>query len=254
MVTRRNALLTGAGLLLTPTGGLFAFGSKDFWNTKDPSEWSDAEVSKLLTKSPWAKEASVDSAGTNRNMGPSRSSHGGGGAMGGNMGAGGMGGGGMGGAGGGMGRGTGTMSGDGDVPGGAGASFRVTVLWESAAPVLLAKKAKADDESKYYVVSMTGMPLGNSDRYSPDDASMERVKETVKDHTTLQAKGKDSITPEKIEVQNASGGPKIMCYFPKSPPLSSDDKEVTFMSKTGPVQIRAKFELKDMQFKNQLAV
>ncbi len=53
MITRRNLILTGAGVL-----PLFA--AADFWNRKKPSEWSEKEVQTLLTKSPWAKDASVE--------------------------------------------------------------------------------------------------------------------------------------------------------------------------------------------------
>jgi hypothetical protein len=238
MVTRRNAMLAGAGLMLTPAHGMFAFGSKDFWNTKDPSEWNDKEVSKLVTQSPWAKEVSVASGGGNPGSAPSRgpSRSGGGGNIGMGSGAGVGGGGGAGG----MGRSTGTMGADADPSGGDTPRIKVTVVWESASPVRLAKKT-AGEEPNNYVVSMTGMPVGGD-------------KENIKDHTTLQAKGKDPITPEKIEVQNSPAGSTVLCFFPKSPPLTADDKEVTFTSRIGPTQIKVKFELKDMLYKNHLAV
>src|ERR1700680_3894606 len=101
---------------------------------------------------------------------------------------------------------------------------------------------------------MTGMPVGgDSARYSSDDGGAQ-TKENIKDHTTLRAKGKDPITPEKVDVQNSSAGSTVLCFFPKAPPLTADDKEVTFTSRMGPMQIKVKFELKDMLYKNQLAV
>jgi len=34
--------------------------TKEFWNTKTPSDWTAAEIQQLLTKSPWAKEGSIN--------------------------------------------------------------------------------------------------------------------------------------------------------------------------------------------------
>jgi hypothetical protein len=221
--------------MLTPARGMFAFGSKDFWNTKDPSEWSDKEVSKLVTQSPWAKEVS---GGGNPGSAPSRGLSRGG--VGGNPGMGGGAGMGGGGGAGGMGRNTGTMGTDADPTGSSMPRIKVTVVWESASPVRLAKKT-AGEEPNNYIVSMTGMPVGGD-------------KENIKDHTTLQAKGKDPITPEKVDVQNSTAGSTVLCFFPKAPPLTADDKEVTFTSRMDSMQIKVKFELKDMLYKNQLAV
>jgi hypothetical protein len=54
MTTRRKALLIGLGSGYIVLG----FSPGDFWNDKPPSEWSEKEIERLLTKSPWAKEAS----------------------------------------------------------------------------------------------------------------------------------------------------------------------------------------------------
>jgi hypothetical protein len=48
---RRNFLLL-AGVGLTR---LYA-SSSDFWNKKDPADWTGAEKDQLTNKSPWAKE------------------------------------------------------------------------------------------------------------------------------------------------------------------------------------------------------
>src|ERR1700738_317745 len=48
----------------------------DFWKTKDSSQWTNEEVNKLLTDSPWAKELNVTSqqpgAGQRRGNGAGR--------------------------------------------------------------------------------------------------------------------------------------------------------------------------------------
>lgn len=35
----------------------------DFWKAKDPSQWTEEEVAKMLTKSPWARTVSLQVIG-----------------------------------------------------------------------------------------------------------------------------------------------------------------------------------------------
>ena len=57
MLSRRGALaLAAAGLL--PWRRLAA-SSGEFWNKKDPAQWTSEEIDRLITKSPWAKEVSA---------------------------------------------------------------------------------------------------------------------------------------------------------------------------------------------------
>src|ERR1043166_8468968 len=104
LMTRRDAILIG---LTFPAGIASPASSKDFWNEKPPAEWTPDEIQQLLTKSPWAKEASVSYNAGPGGMGGGRSgrSRGGMGGMGGRGGIGVIGGdGGGGGGGGGRGR------------------------------------------------------------------------------------------------------------------------------------------------------
>ena len=119
MITRRNLILTGAGVL-----PLFA--AADFWNKKKPSEWSEKEVQALLTKSPWAKDASVEFNMQGMEGGPD---------------------GGMGGPpGGGMG---------GEMP-----EMHAVVRWEGAMPIRAANKTEAGQQAAdTYIISLSGMPM-----------------------------------------------------------------------------------------------
>ena len=74
-MTRRTAMLMGLGLpAVFPLFGA----AREFWNERQPAEWTDDEREILLTRSPWAKEASVDfNAGGG--LGTSRSTRTGGG-------------------------------------------------------------------------------------------------------------------------------------------------------------------------------
>jgi hypothetical protein len=54
--TRREVLkLLGGAVVPVP---LFASGD-EFWNTKDPALWSDAEIHRLISDSPWARQVPV---------------------------------------------------------------------------------------------------------------------------------------------------------------------------------------------------
>src|SRR5271154_7338573 len=57
-LSRRRVLLLAAGAGVPSWSRLYA-GDSEFWNKKDPSEWSREEIDKLTTKSPWAKEVTA---------------------------------------------------------------------------------------------------------------------------------------------------------------------------------------------------
>src|SRR4051812_7946383 len=69
VVTRRSWIAL-AGVGLASWGGLWGFG-KDFWDAKDPAEWSADEISRLLYKSPWAKSVTAERVKTQKNTNPS---------------------------------------------------------------------------------------------------------------------------------------------------------------------------------------
>ncbi len=153
LTTRRSALMLAAGACVTGWQRLDAFNA-DFWNKKEPAEWSAQEIEQLTTKSPWSKEVSAHFArDESEQSGPMGRSGGGGypGGGGGYPGGGGGypgGGGGMGGPRiGGMGGGRGGMGGPGmgggRRGGGPSQAFQGTVRWESAKPVLEALKGSA---------------------------------------------------------------------------------------------------------------
>lgn len=223
----------------------------EFWQDKQPSEWTDKDVQRLETKSPWAKEASASFE--RGQMGGGRMGMPGG--MGGGMGRGGRG---MGGSRGGMGRG-----------GPAGSSApKMIVRWESAAPLRdAAARGTPSDQAKkvaewarqYYVVSVTGMMMmrgRGQDQQPPqsDDASrIERMQERLKEETALKLAGSGgTIAPERIEVLDTPEGREIAFLFPRSEAVNLDDREVDFETAMGPRQIKTKFTLKDMVYHGKL--
>jgi hypothetical protein len=159
----------------------------DFWRTKEYTEWTSAEISKVLSDSPWAKGKTVQlqQSPMGRRGGMGRG--GGIGFPGGGIGfPGGGGGGGYPGGGSGypQGRGSGYPGASGNGGGDNGdpaqaEPMNLTIRWESALPIQHALmrqgtgasdelKAAADATEKYYVVSVLGLRTPRSRRSTVD--------------------------------------------------------------------------------------
>ncbi len=265
MITRRKALLAGLGPAIASSPRAYA---GEFWNDKEPSAWSDKEVERMLTKSPWVKDAAVQ---MNFSAMPQGGAGGGrpGGGMGGGMGRGGPGmGGGMGGQGmGGPGMGSPGLGGGGPMggppgegPGGGPPQFKVVVRWESAAPVRAArKKDLAEQDAAHDLISVSGLPAlgarrrpqGADGQPEADRERRQQMQERMNQNTSLQPKGRVAISPARIE----AGDGTMLFYFTKEAvPLSLDDKEVAFATQFGPLEVKAKFVLKEMRYRGKLAV
>src|SRR5579884_1871353 len=146
-LTRRAAvrftLWTACGFLSRSA----MFAASDFWNRKQPSEWTEEEVHRLMSKSPWAKEVNAGAQPDRRGLtgappAPDVS-------------------------GGGPGRGMTGVPGGYDIgygeerrQRGARPATAVTVRWESAQPILEATKEKLPAEfNGHYVLAVVGLPL-----------------------------------------------------------------------------------------------
>jgi hypothetical protein len=238
MITRRNTLL--AALSLTPTlallGAANLFGANlDFWDQKDPKDWTPDQVQEMLTHSPWAKPASVSFF----NNGPG----GYGAGIGGRAGAG------LGGVGrttqrsGAAGAGTNQPVSD---PG----TFRAMVRWESSQPVQAAEKSRpGDGDAGFYILALIGdipdFARPNDDETA--DAREQRVA-MLREFTKLERKGGSPIYLERIE----PGATGTLFYFSRFDPITPANKEITFTTKMGPLEIKVKFLLKDMMYKGKL--
>jgi len=254
MSTSRRALLQIG--VFGFTGRLIA---AEFWDQKPPAEWSAKDTDKLMTKSPWAKRASVDTGrGPAAFSGPATP-----------RGDAPMGGGRSGGPQGGAGQMDDGGAGPGGGPGG-GAAPEALVRWESARPILDAQKRELPEAFQgSYAISVTGFPLGGGPRpggapggpggagpgagggfnlegmRAAQQASFEKAKET----TRLERKGKDPIHASVI----SQNGRALVILFPRgAQPIDLDDKEVTLVVQVGLPTMKVKFNLKDMVYKGKL--
>jgi hypothetical protein len=224
----------------------------------------------MLTNSPWAKEVTLEGAGGmpsggGGGRGGGRRS-GSGGGMGGSMPGGGIGGadsGGFGGAGGdSMDSGGGAGRGGGMEPGGAAvmSAPKVIVRWETAAPVREASRVAevpyaakiAEWEPQYYVITTSGLAFGG--RQQADPERMKQMQERMRSSASLTAKGKTPVTPQQVFIANTPSGATMVFLFPRSAAITAEDKDVTFQAGAGPMQIKTKFNPRDMEYQGKLAL
>jgi len=230
------------------------FAAPDFWNKKDPKDWSSEEIDRLTTSSPWAKEVTGSFVASDRggvydpgvpSNGPSR-----GGSTRPSIGLGIPG------------IGLGYPRTGGGYPGGGGGSRRSpsnrdrpypvkgTVLWESAQPVLDALMPELPDGfQEHYVINLSGFPW--PDRDEDDNDALEPLKKV----TYLQAQSGKSIQPGVIQRPITSGRGSILFGFSRRDlDVSADIKEVQFTTRLGRTPVQAKFVPKEMMYRGKIAV
>jgi hypothetical protein len=262
--SRRSVLRLAAGASVVRWGRLYAF-SSDFWNKKEPAEWSAEEREQLITKSPWAKEVAAqadrsEDRGYGGMGGPGTGGGGGGGgSWPGGGGGGGMGGpriGGMGGPGMGGPRMGGPGMGGGRRRGGPMESYKGTVRWESAKPVLEAMKSPLPEAfADHYVISVSGFPLMSHRDREDSSQSAEDMLDHLKGLTFLEPKGREGAQPGVVEQQPGSGGGNLLFGFSKELlALKPEDKEVTFSTRLGRLAVKTRFNLKEMMFHGAVAL
>lgn len=221
-MTRRTAILLGLGF------PLFARPTSEYWETKDPKDWTEDERKQLLTDSPWAREATVKY----------------------NLGAAGLG---MVGAGGTARRSAGRMPSAPAANTRDGAPlpthFDALVRWESALPVREANKNKLkDDPAANYIVGVSGdLPmLGRASNDETDEEYSQRL-DMLKQYTKLEKKG-DPIYLMRVGASKDGA----LFYFERNDLITLHDGSVTFVTKLGPLDVKCKFGLKEMVYRGKL--
>lgn len=266
-LNRRCAVLTLASAAIPAP----AFAS-DPWE-KDPSQWSEKDLQKIMTDSPWSRTVSVSTGGPSvGDMGGGRGGRGSRGGGGGGMADASSGS--MGGEGGSMGGRGGMGGGEGMSGGGLAPSMTFLIRWQTAKPIKLASVranmgAEADSspkakefverqESEYVIaVVMPGMRMPGEgrpggpqgERKAPPDDSVEKLKETC----WLSWKGHEQVHPTSVTMPRP-GASAFVFHFSRQHPIELDDKEVEFAMRRGRIEVKKKFKLKDMVFQGQLAL
>lgn len=226
-----------AGLLV-----LFAFClvAADFWQ-KPYTDWSDKDLQKMMTNSPWSRAASISMGGPPAvdTGGPAPISEGGGG----------------------RGRGGGAAGGGPGIPANQGGSVDIVARWQSAMPVREAfvrlkygaeadKSADAqkvlDGDAADYDIVLSG-PMQPLLRGTPDE-----VANALGGVTFLSSSRTGAMKPKQIQVSRGPKSMDVLFIFSRSMPFTVEDKEVEFTTRVGTSTLKYKFKLKDMVLNGKL--
>jgi len=229
-MTRRSAVLMGLGL-----GGaaLLPAWAKDFWNEKKAADWTDDEIQQLLNKSPWAKDASIfDSAAHKglssapRTAGLSR-------------------------------RTTGRPATAGTPAPSTGypAAWKAIVRWDSALPVREAvKAAKSKDAEENYIIALIGDIPGVGVPSDDDEPAERKAKMDNLIESTRLERRDDPLELQQVKIapKTLSSPAGTLFYFSRVLPIVPEDKQVTFVTKVGPLEVKCKFTLREMLYRGNL--
>ena len=215
-----DALARTLGIWIVACAALVA---ADFWEEKDFTAWSDKDVEKMLTDSPWSQKVTIALRGPG----------GGGGGRGG----------GGGGRGGGFGGGRGRGGADGFGP--APRRMTLTVSWRSAlpvkqavvrsqigvdAPIPLEQQQFLAQVEPLYVVTVAGFPQ--------QFARMAQNRDALMAETILERQDKEPISPEDVGVFVENGETIVIQYlFPRDDEITLEDKDVEFVAKLGQLEV-----------------
>jgi hypothetical protein len=190
-----------------------------FWDIKTPDRWSADEIAELSANSPWAKQVTAQYRAAMEDLAPSREGQPK------------------------QGRGEATVGECGLVACGDIMPGKVTVIWESAPPMIAALRSFVPPEyNGRYVISVRGL----EGSYTPDH---------LKAGTDLSAKGKPPIQPGLVSQRNYSW---VFGFSRDLLPLTVADKDVLFTVRIGAsftsTLLRATFSPKDMTYRGVLAI
>jgi hypothetical protein len=158
--------------------------------------------------------------------------------------------------------------------------MNVTVRWQSAVPVQQALlrqgslsadegKTLADASQKDYIITVVGFRTptrrsrsggvdtsdsSDQDRDRDTKSSNDQLRSRYLDAARLVPRGKSPIYAEDVQFEGPNGGSEIRFMFPKSKPISADDKEVVFEFESQGVKVEHKFRLSDMNYQGKLAL
>jgi hypothetical protein len=202
----------------------------DFWQAKPYTDWNDRETQKLLNSSPWAREVELAMGGGAPGAGAPEGGRGRGGPA-------------------------------GDVPIPVTTAVYAVVRWQTALPVKQAQarlkfgkdvansadaKTFLDHEETTYVVEVSGLPAMML------AGPQEKVKSALQSRTALSVKGKGILPVSEVQITPSNNMVDVFFSFPRTAPLTLDDKEVEFSTRIGTLAVTSRFRLKDMVFNGKL--
>lgn len=213
-----------------------------FWDKKGFLEWSDREVARMMENSPWSREVHIM---VMPRATFSQNASGGGFPTGGAS----------------SGRGRSGRNG-----GGLGESelSRPSVLlhvrWLSALPVKqamvrfsMSSEQELDEQARqfldrvesHYVITVSGIPNRMLD---PE----EGVQRFIEGGRIERGKNREPLTPENVEPRPEQNRITLFFFFPRTDPITLEDKNVEFVLKAENLNFKRKFKLQDMMYQGKL--
>ena len=227
-----------------------ALPAENFWTAREPAQWTAAEIKKMVTDSPWAKEAIVNATARVSGQAAERPS--------------------------------GAPPGWFGAPDGAEtpAIPRILVRWDSAIPVseacdkgglephLFSCVSKlwsmaglagkfAEYQKNFYIVSMSHYPRIRLAASTPEHsaagkAALEQMGQRLQQSTQIKRSGKAPIRPKQVLVLPAGPTMRVEVFFSREDPIRLEDKEVVFESAGEMLNVTSKFNLKMAVYKGKL--
>jgi len=219
---------------------------KEFWETKDPSSWTNTDKQILLYRSPWAREGfarmeekNQPAAGQPAEMPESRSGA--------------------------------PPQGVQSVPigqpmppipraDGKPVQFRVRARWETAKPVRLAGGPEVPElTGQFYVIRLRGLPLMPPLKPKPGEAPPpdpnEGMLQAIKEGTRLERVDKAPILCAHLFAGSGNASTDVLLFFSRAAdPITIADKVVMLDSRFAAFHLSIKFPLKEMMYKGELAL
>ena len=143
--------------------------------------------------------------------------------------------------------------------GAPGPQSRLTIIWASAVPVRLAvlklrsgknppeeaQIANAERQRPNYVIAVAGLP-------APEGGSDPKA---LANTAFLTVRGKPSLVANDSSYRRIGNSDVYFFHFSRaSLPIAAGDQQVEFKMTMGNMEVKKKFELKDMQYQGQLAL
>jgi hypothetical protein len=130
------------------------------------------------------------------------------------------------------------------------AKFPGYVRWLSAKPMMIAMKLKFPPGFEgHYVIGVSGMPVISGHGEGEGGDSYDALKEV----THLEVKGQEPAQPGIIQPDPSDTSTVMFGFLHQFLDLSAA-KAAEFKTTNGPFEIKAKFDLKQMKYRDELAV
>jgi hypothetical protein len=253
MLRTRRRLLQAA--TMWPAFHALPAARKEFWENKDPAEWTGEEKRILLGQSPWAREGivrfEVEPKGARATAPYEGVARPGGGVPGANPGV--------------------TPGAVPSVPigeppppvpstdTGQSVQFRVLARWESAKPVRLAGGPELPEgTARFYVIRLQGMPLLPPPKgreggtvLNPNQGMLQAIQQ----NSRIERKGKLAIPCSHLLTGSGESATELLLFFERgADPITVGEKAVVLESRFGPFHLSVRFPLKEMMYKGALTL